>query len=69
MRLSVSGITKKASQGQGFLTNLNSCYALLMVALSKAFSDGSSMESGLADFQRATWMLGRLNAQLSLECV
>ncbi|OKL61509.1 hypothetical protein UA08_03108 [Talaromyces atroroseus] len=61
----VAGIVRS----EGLLTNIRSCYALLMVALSKAFSDCSSTESGLSDFQLANSMLGRLNAQLSLEYV
>lgn len=53
----------------GLQPNLRSCYVLLMVSLSKAYSDPESAGSGLADFQMAGQILGRLNGQPSLDFV
>lgn len=52
---------------RGFQDDLPSCLILLMVALSKAYRDHLSVESGLADFQRAVRVLGRLSVQFTLE--
>lgn len=53
----------------GIRADLESCYALLMVALSKAYSDPASATSGLHDFQTANQILGSFDAQLSLNHV
>ncbi len=51
----------------GFQDDLPSCLVLLMIALSKAYNISESLESGLADFQRATEILGRLTVEFTLE--
>ncbi|EFX02230.1 c6 zinc finger domain containing protein [Grosmannia clavigera kw1407] len=53
----------------GLQPNLQSCYALLMVALAKAYADPECVDSGLADFQMAGQIRGRLGEQLNLESV
>lgn len=52
---------------RGFQDELQSCLILLMIALSKAYRDHPSLESGLADFQRAVQVLSRLSVQFTLE--
>jgi len=52
---------------RGFQDDLQSCLILLMIALSKAYRDHLSLESGLADFQRAVRVLSRLSVQFTLE--
>ncbi|RDL35180.1 uncharacterized protein BP5553_07111 [Venustampulla echinocandica] len=51
---------------RGFRDELQSCLILLMIALSKAYRDHQSLESGLADFQRAVQVLSRLSVQFTL---
>lgn len=52
---------------RGFRDDLQSCLILLMIALSKAYRDHLSLESGLADFQRAIRVLSRLSVRFTLE--
>lgn len=56
-------------QAQGFQQDVQSCLVLLVVALTKAFADVDSAESGLADYQRATQLRNQIGAQLSLQYV
>jgi hypothetical protein len=56
-------------QSQGFHQNTHSCLVLLVIAVVKAFIDGDSAESGLADFQRAMQLRSRLSTQLTLQYV
>jgi hypothetical protein len=53
----------------GFQANLPSCFILLVCAITAAHGIDASEESGLAQFQWAMHLRGRLGAQLSLEYV
>lgn len=46
-----------------------SCFTLLIIALGKAYKDGESEESGLAEYQRATRLLNGLPVEITLEYV
>ncbi|EXJ91871.1 hypothetical protein A1O3_00421 [Capronia epimyces CBS 606.96] len=56
-------------KSHGFQDDVPSCFTLLIVALSKAYRSYAPVDSGLADFQRATQILSRLSSRSSLEYV
>lgn len=51
----------------GFRDDLQSCLILIMLGLSKAYKYPSLLNSGLADFQHALQIFGRLSVQFTLE--
>jgi len=54
---------------QGFGNNIESCFTLLIEALSKAYRNENCLESGVSDFQRAADILGRVNTQFRMQHV
>lgn len=56
-------------KNHGFQDDIYSCFILLIVALSKVYRSYAPVDSGLADFQRATQILSRLSSRSSLEYV
>lgn len=54
---------------QGFGGNIDTCFTLLIVALSKAYKYEGCMGSGIADFQRANQLFNRLSTKFSLKHV
>lgn len=56
-------------QSHGYRDNVESCFVLLIVALSKAYQSPDSPSSGLSEFQQAGGILVRINARIAIDYV
>ncbi|KAE9364423.1 hypothetical protein N431DRAFT_474014 [Stipitochalara longipes BDJ] len=53
-------------EARGFGENIESCFTLLIVALSKSYRNENCPESGVSDFQRAVDILRRVSTQFRM---